>query len=317
VEKISVIVPIYNVEKYLERCIESIIGQTYQNLEIILVDDGSPDNCGKICDAYMKKDERIKVIHKENGGLSDARNAGQKIATGEYISFIDSDDYIDKDMYQYMIEEMKRANAEIAICGTKIEFENGKMIIKSNPIDEVLDSREAIIKMNSFSSFNMSVWNKLYKKNIVENIEFPFGKKSEDYYVMFRYFDKANKIILLKEAKYHYIQRENSISRGKNISEDYIEGSEKQQEFIREKYPDIEFVGNTAYAFSYIAVYNRYIKNKKKLNKDKRKKFQKEVKRYIGDIQNNPYISKKKKIQASIFCINLSIYKILFRFMNH
>lgn len=312
-KKISVIVPIYNVEKYLKKCIESIINQTYSNLEIILVDDGSPDNCGKICDEYQVQDSRIKVIHKKNGGLSDARNAGIKEATGEIISFIDSDDFVDLDMYEYMLNEMQKENADIVICGTKIDFENGKTRIKRAEKRKILNSKDALIELNSFKSFDMAVWNKLYKKEIIDGIFFPVGKKSEDYFVMYQYFDRAKKIIILPEAKYHYIQRANSISRGKNFTHDYIEGSKQQKAFFDKKYPEISFVGNTAYAFSYIATYNRYLKNKLKISKEFKKEFKKELKKYIYDIKINPYISKTKKIQAIIFARNMFLYKLIMR----
>ena len=123
---ISVIVPIYNVEKYLDRCVESIINQTYKNLEIILVDDGSPDNCTQMCDDYAKKDSRIRVVHKENGGLSDARNAGMEVATGEYVSFIDSDDYISLDFYETLFQTMIDNDSDIVECSVVKFYENGK-----------------------------------------------------------------------------------------------------------------------------------------------------------------------------------------------
>ncbi len=312
-EKLSIIVPIYNVEKYLPKCLDSIINQTYENIEIILVDDGSEDNCGNVCEEYAKKDKRIIVIHKENGGLSDARNAGIKIATGEIITYLDSDDYVDKDMYENMIKQLKEENGDIVICGTKIDFENGKTKIKVNKQKEILDKKEALIKLNSFSSFDMSVCNKIYKREIILGIEFPINKKSEDYFVMYQYFDKASKIVIIPEAKYHYYQRSNSISRGKNITFDYIEGSKTQKEFFDKNYPEISFVGNTAYAFSYIATYNRCLKNSIELSKDKKKLFKKEVKKYIKDIRKNQYISGKKKMQAIIFSNSLLLYKILIK----
>ena len=129
-KKISVIVPVYNVERYLKRCIESIINQTYKDLEIILVDDGSTDSSGNICDEYKKIDKRISVIHKKNGGLSDARNEGLKVVTGTYIAFVDSDDFLDLDMYEYMQKNIEKENADIVICGTKIDYDNGKIIVK-------------------------------------------------------------------------------------------------------------------------------------------------------------------------------------------
>lgn len=312
-KKISVIVPIYNVEKYLERCIESIINQTYKNLEIILIDDGSPDKCGTICDKYSKMDSRIVVIHKENGGLSDARNAGIKVATGDYISYIDSDDYIDTDMYEYMINELEFQNSDIVICGIYKEFEDGKSYIKTNRSIERLENKEALIRLNSFASFDMAVWNKLYKKSVIEGIEFPIGKKSEDYFVMYQYFNKSQMISILPDPKYHYLQRENSISRGKNISHDYIEGSLKQRDFFKENYPEIEFVGNTAYAFSYIATYNRYLKYNIYISKENSQKFKAEVRKYIKDVITNPYISRIKKVQAIVFGYSLFVYKVLMK----
>ena len=157
----------------------------------------------------------------------------------------------------------------------------------------------------------MSVWNKLYKKSVIDGIMFPVGKKSEDYFVMYRYFDRAQKVVVLPEAKYHYIQRENSISRGKEITYDYIEGSKSQKNFIDQKHPEISYVGNTAYAFSYVATYNRCIKYKVQLSKDKKEMFKNEVKKYLKDICRNSYISKNKKIQACIFAYSLSLYKVI------
>lgn len=140
---ISVIVPIYNVEKYLTKCIESIINQTYENLEIILVDDGSPDNCPIICDEYAKRDSRVKVIHKKNGGLSDARNAGLDIATGEYIMFIDSDDFVEIDMMESMMNNMIDNNVDLVVCNIKYIYDNSEKV-KYNQKDKVLDKYEAM-----------------------------------------------------------------------------------------------------------------------------------------------------------------------------
>ena len=123
--KISVIIPVYKVEEYISRCIKSVVDQTYSNLEIILVDDGSPDNCPAICDKWAEKDSRIKVIHKKNGGLSDARNAGMQIASGEFIGFVDSDDWISKEMYQLLYENMKENESDISACGVKLVWEDG------------------------------------------------------------------------------------------------------------------------------------------------------------------------------------------------
>lgn len=315
-KKISVIIPIYNVEKYLKRCIESIIKQTYSNLEIILVDDGSPDGCAKICGEYKNKDERIVVIHKKNGGLSDARNAGLKVATGEIISYIDSDDYVDLDMYEKMTKAMEEKNADIVVCGTNIDYEDGHTKVKCEKEEKSFNREEALIELNSFKSFDMAVWNKLYKREVVDKIEFPVGKKSEDYFVMYQYFARAKKVVIINQAKYHYFQRSNSISRGKNVTHDYIEGSKSQKEFFEKNFPDLNYVGNTAYAFSYIATYNRYIKNELKMTNEMKKEFKKEVRKYLKDINGNSHISRSKKIQATLFSYSLFIYKIALKVIS-
>ena len=315
-KKISVIIPIYNVEKYLKRCIESIIKQTYSNLEIILVDDGSPDGCAKICDEYKNKDERIVVIHKKNGGLSDARNAGLKVATGEIISYIDSDDYVDLDMYEKMTKAMEEKNADIVVCGTNIDYEDGHTKVKCEKEEKSFNREEALIELNSFKSFDMAVWNKLYKREVVDNIEFPVGKKREDSFVMYHYFARAKKVVIINQAKYHYFQRSNSISRGKNVTHDYIEGSKSQKEFFEKNFPDLNYVGNTAYAFSYIATYNRYIKNELKMTNEMKKEFKKEVRKYLKDINGNSHISRSKKIQATLFSYSLFIYKIALKVIS-
>ena len=125
---ISIVLPIYNVENYIEKCMESVLNQTYKNIEIILVDDGSPDNCPIICDQYVKEDNRVKVVHKENGGLSDARNAGIKVANGDYITFIDSDDYVDKDYVEFLYNTIEETDADIAIGGHRVIYDSGKII---------------------------------------------------------------------------------------------------------------------------------------------------------------------------------------------
>ena len=142
---ISVIVPIYKVEKYLNKCVKSIINQTYKNLEIILVDDGSPDNCGKICDKLAERDDRIRIIHKKNGGLSSARNAGIEIANGEYIGFVDSDDYIDNDMFETLYNNIKDNNADLSIIGYQIETIDNK-VIKYFELEEKIYEYESLIR---------------------------------------------------------------------------------------------------------------------------------------------------------------------------
>lgn len=181
---LSVIVPVYKVEPYLDRCVESIVNQTYSNLEIILVDDGSPDDCPRMCDGWAEKDSRIRVIHKENGGVSDARNVGIALATGEYLAFVDSDDYIAENMYEILISAMHRTGAEIACSGTNI-VKNGvettvRSLQKKMCFSEELALREVLLRGN----VNEAVWDKVYRKTLFQGILFPKGEISEDIVVI-------------------------------------------------------------------------------------------------------------------------------------
>lgn len=157
-DKISIVVPIYNVEKYLDQCVKSIINQTYKNLEIILVNDGSIDNSGKICDKYKRQDNRVIVIHKENGGSSDARNVGIQIATGKYIGFVDSDDYIEKDMYEFLYNNMINENADISCCNRFLLWSNKKQIYGEKKYYAVMNSKEAIKKSCEIGYIGVSAY---------------------------------------------------------------------------------------------------------------------------------------------------------------
>ena len=208
---ISVIVPIYGVEKYLNKCVESIIGQTYCNLEIILVDDGSPDGCGEICDEWANTDKRVKVVHKENGGLSDARNAGLQIATGELISFIDSDDYIEPTFFETLYNAMQQSGAEIAECGTRYVGEDGEVLKIRASQDGEFDTLTALTKLINEQGLYQTVWNKLYRRQVIEGILFAKGKYNEDEFWTYRVFDRGNKIVSVEQPLYNYLQRGSSI----------------------------------------------------------------------------------------------------------
>ncbi|MBR3242847.1 MAG: glycosyltransferase [Parasporobacterium sp.] len=213
-EMISVIIPVYNVEKYLNKCIRSVVEQTYKNLEIILVDDGSPDQCGAICDKWAERDERIRVIHKANGGLSDARNAGLDAATGAYVGFVDSDDYIHPEMYRRLYEKIKEYGADLAICGfERVDEESDKVIGSVNmPVKDLVDKKDAILYVCRKGPF-IIVWNKLYKRELFSNIRFPYGKFGEDLFVMPWIYYRCDSIASVSENLYYYVLTLNSISR--------------------------------------------------------------------------------------------------------
>ena len=210
---ISIIVPVYNVESFIEKCIQSIIHQTYSNLEIILVDDGSTDNSGKICDMWEKKDKRIKVIHKINGGLSSARNAGLAASSGKYIGFIDSDDYVDSDMYELLHEKCVQYFCDICICGHYVETSDGTFIEAEKNDGELIlyKDNEAFFKTikDEIRSF---AWDKLYKRELFCDFEYPNLSYHEDVASTHILIDKAENIVQINKAKYHYIRNDKSIS---------------------------------------------------------------------------------------------------------
>lgn len=215
-KSISIIVPIYKVEKYLDKCIDSLVNQTYKNLEIILVDDGSPDNCPKICDDWAKKDNRIKVIHKQNGGLSEARNFGIEISTGDYIMFVDSDDYLDLEICKTLLDINLKYNSDFAMCGTNIVYEDKevKLNIPENINIQVFENEEVIRHLfNSNIKFIVTAWAKLYKRQLFETIRYDVGKIHEDEFIFHKILDKTKKFVYINKPLYYYLQRQGSITK--------------------------------------------------------------------------------------------------------
>ena len=211
-ELISVIVPVYKVEPYLDKCIQSIVDQTYRNLEIILVDDGSPDRCGVMCEAWAAKDNRIKVVHKQNGGLSDARNAGMAIATGSYMGFVDSDDYIAPDMYRLLLERMKADGSDIAACGVEMVYADGTPNRMLTPAgSHSLNNAQAMEAIIRESLLKQPVWYKLYKTDLIRDIPFAVGKYHEDVFWSWQAVARAKKVSIFDAPCYYYLQRSGSI----------------------------------------------------------------------------------------------------------
>lgn len=244
-DKISVIVPVYNVENYLEECIDSILGQTYKNLEIILVDDGSTDNCGQICDDYVKKDNRIKVIHKENGGLSDARNVGIKNSKGKYITFIDSDDCVNKKYIEVLYNQIITTNSDISICSYK-KFSDYYIEedFKLNDI-EILKRQEILLKLyGEKNRINYVVsWGKLYKRRLFDTISFPNGKIHEDEYTTYKLYEECDLVSYTSLQLYYYRVRNDSIMKKKISTKrlDSLQAFDEQLEYYRQqKNKDIE-----------------------------------------------------------------------------
>lgn len=237
---ISVIIPVYNVEKYLRKCLDSIVGQTYEKLEMILVDDGSTDSSGSICDEYAGRDKRIRVIHKENGGLSDARNAGLDICTGEYITFIDSDDFVSRDYARILLEMAVKHSADITVCADEYIYydSRGKETRKGRPYkkfkgEKAMTGDEALSCALRQEFFDLSACAKLYKKKCFEGIRFPKGCISEDIGTVYKPLLMAQKAVFTSLPLYFYVQRQGSIMHT-HSSKRFKDGAEMADNMYRD-----------------------------------------------------------------------------------
>ncbi len=243
-ELVSVIVPVYRVEKYLERCVLSILSQTYDNLEVILVDDGSPDKSGEICDCIAMDDSRVRVIHKENGGLSSARNAGIDASRGAYLSFVDSDDYISPVMIEKLYGLIKEANSQIAVTGRIDKYEEDGREEVNFKIDSPKSflRKDAVRELLLKKIMDVSACDKLFKKELFENLRFPVGETNEDNAVMLTLFLSADRVAHTDSGDYYYCHREKSITT--SMDTDYVflmhKNVEKNAELVCSVYPSLE-----------------------------------------------------------------------------
>lgn len=291
--KISVIIPVYMVEKYLNECVESVTGQTYSNLEIILVDDGSKDNCPLICDEWANRDSRIKVIHKENGGLSDARNAGIEKATGDYIAFVDSDDWIKEDMYAKMLDALQKENADFCACNITSCYDDHTVSWGASAYT-VGDSQKILAMLYDNTKFPVAAWNKLYKRDCWNTIRFPKGKLCEDAFTTYLLVHNAGKIVQIIDPLYCYRIRPQSImtSSFSKKKMDEEEAWRQNYDFVKTHYPSLR---KKALDF-YLQKVSRMILN---MTPAEKKEFSTEY-RYLKGIQkkNLPYVLIKSDMSS-------------------
>lgn len=232
---ISVIIPVYNIEKYVAKCINSILVQTYTNLEILLIDDGSTDNSGKICDDYAKRDTRIRVIHQVNQGLAEVRNVGIREAKGEYVQFVDGDDWIDPETIGTCYTLSQEYNADIVCFRYVHEYENGKQSYENNNYDHsplLMNTSEALSAVLLPQYVDVSSWNKLIRKELFRGIEYPVGKTGEDGYTTYKFVAKAERILITSNVFYHYFKRDGSISRSITLSANSKNSSEYADQYF-------------------------------------------------------------------------------------
>lgn len=241
---ISVIVPVYKVEEYLARCVDSLLAQTYENLEILLVDDGSPDSCGRICDDYAQRDARVRVIHKENGGLSSARNAGIDVARGEYFGFVDSDDWVVPQTYEWLLDMVQEENVKM-VCAGRYDVSSWTGERKTGlcpPKREAISGEELTRRIFHWDNVDSAAWDKLYHRSLFEQIRYPLGVVSEDLPTTYRLALKAGKVGMLDKPVYCYFHRDGSITTAK-FSEKALQPSANTAgilEHIRREHPALE-----------------------------------------------------------------------------
>ncbi len=314
-EKISVLVPVYNSEKYLTRCIESILNQTYKNIELIIVNDGSNDKSYEIIEEYKKRDNRIKALHTENKGVSYARNLGLDSASGDFLAFVDSDDYIDEDYLETLYKYLKNENADISMCNCKFIEENlNKSYTKTFGINNILvmNNEEAVENLFYYNYMRHSPWGKLYKKDIFEGCRYKINRQYEDLELTYKLFLKAKKLVYIPECKYNYLLRKGSIIHS-DIKKSNIEAillyTEEILKEIEKNHKNIVKSAEFLVAKHSLSLWYK-VPNKKE-NKEYLKKATNNIKKYRKGILKNSKVNKKSKTLFYISYLGRIPYKIL------
>lgn len=318
--EISIIVPVYNSEKYLEECIKSILNQTFADFELILIDDGSDDSSGLICDKYAEKDKRIIVVHQENKGICGARNAGLDIARGKYIGFSDNDDYMHSQMYEYLYTAITGSNSDIACCYCKLVYDDSYKEEKKIRFDYKEVDKKFMYK-NLYSNGGndyqyMTIWNKLIDRNLFNNVRF-IDEGNEDLFVNNILFNKASKIVFIESELYFWRQHMDSVSHRKFNERDLkvIETYLKNYEYLK-KYSSIEYADLCLNKWFKVLLNKRYSSEKTGFET----RVKEEIKKQFGKYKKNIYISKEisliNKIIYSIFYLSPSTYKCARKIME-
>ena len=315
---ISVIVPIYKVEPYLSKCIDSIRNSTLQDMEIILVDDGSPDRCGQICDEYAAIDSRIRVIHKENGGLSSARNAGLDIARGELIGFVDSDDWIEPDMYEFLYNNLVKEDADISVCG--ILNHRGKSVnpLGDPSISAVASGHDAMQIYLMNGTIGNATWNKLYRRKMYSQVRFPVGRIFEDGFIMPSLIDSASRVVYDLTPKYHYLRRADSLSAQYYRPElrDYVDVFAHIYSYVRERYPDLSEQARAYYVWAHFYVLDAMILHDGPVDLQDKKKYIHYLRKNVSAVLRHPVLTKARKISMLALCIHESLYEAIIKWQH-
>lgn len=309
---LSIIMPIYNAEKYMRDSIESILNQTYKNIELILIDDGSSDNSLEICNEYRKRDNRIKVKQIQNSGCAIARNVALKMIQGDYISFVDSDDIINKRMCEVLVKNLEENNADISICNF-IEFINNIPTLELKELkNELYNNEEAIENLNLKNKFTLALWSKVYRKELFDGEEFPNISSSSDNFIAYKLLYKSNKIVYCDFPFYYYRVNPNSITHKKsNINMNILYEGKKIVEYIKKNIPSQYESTVYKYLFLILGVYNKIINNNIR-NCDKQiEEIFAQVNEWSKVVNIKNFMSKKQKIQLNLFLNNKIIYNLI------
>lgn len=304
---ISVIVPVYNVEEFVKKCLDSLVRQSYKNLEIIVIDDGSTDNSGRICDEFAEKEKNVKVFHRKNGGLSDARNFGIKKASGEIIAFVDSDDFVDEEYIGVMYGKMTRKDVDVVVCGYNFV----------KPKKDVLSGKNAAIKLlTEHENIDIVAWNKLYRKSLFADNEiwFPKSKKHEDTLTTYKVLSKARKVVYLDETLYFYNERPGSITKTEKIEERLTMRELAAEEAVSyfKKDSDLEQAAEVSLLLAKYAFLDRAIGGKigKKYGEDASSWIKLNMMKY----ENNKYMTKKLRMYN--YLLSMGLYKAFRKIKN-
>ncbi len=310
---VSIVIPVYKVEKYLKRCVESILSQSYKNMEIILVDDGSPDQCGVICDEYAERDERIVVIHKENGGLSDARNAGTMNAAGEYITYVDSDDWIDRDYVNLLLKALIENDASLAVCRIKKLSKEEDNNTNNSDRTMVFSTEQALETMLYQKEFDNSACGKLYYTELMKKHLFPVGKLFEDLFTTYKVIGDCSKIAYIDDQLYFYWTNPNSIMH-KSFNPrvyDEIEAADEIVDYITNNFLTIIDAGNARRFSAYSQVFF-WIPQKCSVEDEKKKReIWSFIKQYRVKMIFDNKARMKNRLAAAVACFGSSIYRMI------
>lgn len=302
---ISVIIPVYKVEAYLDKCLSSVTKQTYSNLEVILVDDGSPDGSGTICDVWSERDNRIKVVHKENGGGGAARNTALDMASGELIAFVDSDDYIAPDMFRYLYQLLQQG-ADIAECGHTIACDDHAVFADTDMPVRVYTSEEAMAEHIRDTVFRQLIWNKLYRREVVGSIRFPVGTKIDDEFFTYQLLGNAKKLIRSEKICYAYRQQPDSVMH-QTPALRRLEGLRAQLqrlEYLKERFPALVEEAKFELFFSCMFAMQGCLKSLKGSDLQTARDTVRETIRQISPVQPNPRASGKKNLLLKLAQVN-------------